>query len=207
MPARIRTATAADVPAILELQHHCYPLLATTMLWKPHHLEGHLRNFPEGQFVADRDGPIVGHCATFRTTAKRALRPHTFRDITARGTFDEHVPDGDVLYGGEIMVHPAQRRLGIARRFYEARFALMRHLGIRRFVAGGRIPGYENHADRMTPQEYVAAVVAGDIEDRVLTPQLRSGLRVVDVLPGYLADPRSHDHATLLVWQDGNGAP
>lgn len=201
MPALIRTATPADVPAVVELQHACYPLLATLVLWQAHHLEAQQRNFPEGQFVALREGHVVGHCATFRTTSERALRPHTFSDITARGTFDGHVPDGDVLYGAEIMVHPLHRRRGIARRFYHARFNLMRRLGIGSFVAGGRMPGYEKHADRMTAREYVDAVVAGRLTDRVLTPQLRSGLRVVDVLPDYMQDPRSRNYATLLLWQ------
>jgi len=145
---------------------------------------------------------VVGFSASFVTSSRRALRPHTFRDITANGTFGSHDPEGDTLYGAEIMVHPSLRRLGIARRFYVRRLRLARRLGLRYFVAGGRLPGFEAFARRMTAKEYVDEVVAGRLEDRVLSVQLKMGLRVRRVLPGYLSDPRSGNFATLLVWKN-----
>lgn len=198
----LRRATLADVPRILTLEEACYPTLSTVSRWRPELLESHQRRFPGGQFVAVRTGLLVGHSACFRTRSELALRPHTFRDVTGRGTFDTHDRHGDVLYGAEIMVHPDHRRRGIARRFYETRLALARRLGVRYFVAGGRIPGYEQLAGEMRPDEYVRQVVDGAREDRVLTAQLRSGLRVQAVMPGYLNDRRSGGFATLLVWEN-----
>ena len=195
----VRQATPEDIPAMVALQTACYPVLVTVSAWTASHLEAHQRNFPEGQFVAAMAGRIVAHCATFRSTRKEALAPHTFKGITRSGTFDGHVANGEVLYGAEIMVHPEYRRRGLARALYEARFALMRRLGIRWFVAGGRLPGYEKHAGELSADEYVRMVVAGDITDRVLTPQLRSGLVVKGVLAGYLNDPKSRDNAALLM--------
>jgi hypothetical protein len=52
----------------------------------------------------------------------------------------------------------------------------------------------------MTPQEYVAAVVAGRRKDPTLSFQLANGLVVLDVVPEYLKDRDSHDFATLLEW-------
>ena len=44
-------------------------------------LRAQLNNFPEGQFVAEYDGKIVGHCATFIISEKVALRAaHLGRD-------------------------------------------------------------------------------------------------------------------------------
>jgi len=198
----LRNATPADVPAILRLEEACYPTLALVAHWNAALLANHQRRFPEGQFVAEHQGEVVGHSACFVTRSELVLRPHTFGEATARGTFDTHDPHGDTLYGAEIMVHPDHRRLGVGKRFYEARLALAGRLGLRYFVAGGRIPGYLELAGRLTPEEYVRQVVAGEREDRVLTPQLRSGLRVAEVMSGYLNDPNSGGYATLLVWEN-----
>ncbi|MFS8138335.1 MAG: carbon-nitrogen hydrolase, partial [Thermomonas sp.] len=46
-------------------------------------VRGQLGNFPEGQFVAECDGKIVGHCATFRIDEATAMAPHSWREITA----------------------------------------------------------------------------------------------------------------------------
>jgi hypothetical protein len=42
-------------------------------------------------------------------------------------------------------------RLG--RRLYEARKELCRNLNLKSIIAGGRIPGYAQHAGDMTPQD------------------------------------------------------
>lgn len=152
--------------------------------------------------VAEENGRLIGFSACFLTDGRRALRPHTFREITGSGTFDTHRPGGDALYGAEIMVHPDYRRRGIARLFYQARFDLARRLGVRYFLAGGRIPGYGERSREMSAEEYVAKVVAGELVDRVLSAQLASGLKVRGMLPNYLNDPKSLDFATLLVWEN-----
>lgn len=202
MPIVVRPVKPSDIPKILDLQPICYPLLSTFATWKEPHLLAHFRHFPEGQFVAAEGRRIVGHSASFVTRSTLALAPHTFRDITRSGTFDGHDPKGDTLYGGEIMVHPDYRRQGVGGKFYERRFELARRLGLRYFVAGGRIPGFEDYRDRMSARAYVREVVEGRLKDRVLSSQMRAGLRVADVLPRYLTDPRSGDFATLLIWEN-----
>ncbi len=199
---RIRRLAAEDFDEVLALQALAYPVLSTVAVWRREHLESHLRNFPEGQFVAEVDGRVVGHSASFLVRSRRALARHTFREITARGTFDSHDPEGDLLYGAEIVVLPDYRRRGIAKKFYEARFDLARRLRLHWFAAGGRLPGYAEVAGKWTPEQYVRRVARGDISDRVLSPQLRSGLRVVDVLPNYLDDPSSLNFASLLIWEN-----
>jgi hypothetical protein len=52
----------------------------------------------------------------------------------------------------------------------------------------------------MTPEEYVARVLRGELRDRVLGSQIKAGFAVRGVLAGYLRDPRSRDCATLLEW-------
>lgn len=186
----------------MRLQEVSYPVLSQHSSWKAHHLVRILDLFSEGQFVAERGGEIVGFSGSLIVPSGLALRPHRFRDITRQGTFDAFDPKGDTLYGIEIMVHPAHRRTGLARAFYNRRFALIRRKGLRYFAAGGRLPGYGAVQSTVSVENYVEEVVAGTRVDRVLSAQLRSGLRVLRIMPDYLNDPSSANYAALLVWEN-----
>jgi hypothetical protein len=73
---------------------------------------------------------------------------------------------------------------------------------MRGIVAGGALPGFHQHAGRLSIQEYVAEVVAGRLADPTLTPQLKNGFAVRDILWGYVdGGELVHDDATLLVWE------
>lgn len=209
MPSRVavRPMRVDDIPQILALAGVCFPSIPPERRWVPDMLEAHVRVFPDGQWVVERAGEIVGSATSLRVPLKEALRPHTWRSITGGGYLRTHAPDGSALYGTEIMVHPGSRRIGIAKRLYGLRKRYVVEQNLKAFVTGGRIPGYDAHAQEMSAREYVARVVAGELQDRVLTPQLRSGLLVVDVLPEYLTDPLSRDNATLLLWRPGRLPP
>ena len=62
--------------------------------------------------------------------------------------------------------------------------------------------GYHRHAERLSPEEYAAAVIAGTLADPVLTPQLRAGLTPVAVVRGYLPDAEARDCALLMEWRN-----
>ena len=58
---RIRTMTTRDVPAVVELNKVSYPTLAEdNVVWRPEHLESHLRTFPRGLILAVAGNRIVG---------------------------------------------------------------------------------------------------------------------------------------------------
>jgi len=120
--------------------------------------------------------------------------------ITGYGTFSTHNPLGKTLYGGDMCVAPSARRRGVGSLLYEARKGIVRESGLKRLLTGGRIPGYAEVAQSMTPQEYVAEVVRGRRKDPTLSFQLANGLIVLDVVPEYLEDPESRGYATLLEW-------
>ena len=92
-------------------------------------------------------------------------------------------------------------RLG--RRLYEARKELCLSLNLKSIIAGGRIPNYKDHAQQLTPQQYIEQVKRKEIYDPILTFQLSNEFEVKRVLKGYLPDDKeSLGYATLLEWSN-----
>lgn len=188
-----------DIPAVIALQRRAFPKMPP---WMRHQLADHLAIFPEGQLVAvDGHGRLLGSSSSLIVEWARFDDTASWDAITAEGAFTTHDWEGDTLYGAEIMVDPEARGMGVGSRLYEARRALCRRFNLPRMIAGGRIPGYAEVADRMGPEQYVAEVEQGLRKDPVLSFQLANGFRVRGVIPSYLAeDEASKGFATLIEW-------
>ncbi len=198
----VREATRADIPRLIELNKVSYPsMVEENVVWKEGHLRSHQRLFPEGQMVAEYKGEIVGMvCTLIVDMGEDPLRPHTYAGITDGGFFHNHDRNGDTLYGADVCVDPKVRGLGIGAALYEARRQLCRKYNLRRILAGGRIWNYEQHADKMGPEEYVRRVEAGELRDLVLSFQLREGFQLRGILKNYIIDPNSLNNASLIEW-------
>lgn len=198
---RVRPYTLADWDGLLQIQRESFPPpFPEEQLWSRAQIESHLHYFPDGALCAEVEGELVGSATALITLHDPDHLDHTWADVTAEGWISNHNPGGDTLYGVDICVRPAFRGQGVAKALYEARFALVQRLGLKRFMAGGRMPGYHHHAHRLSPREYLAEVEAQRLTDPAITPQLKAGLRAVALLTGYIADPESYDHAVLLEW-------
>ena len=126
---------------------------------------------------------------------------HTYDQITGDAYLTTHDPLGDVLYGVDVFVSPDYHGMRLGRRLYEARKELCQNLNLKAIVAGGRIPNYQNHADKLTPQAYIEQVKRKELYDPILTFQLSNEFDVKRVIKGYLPeDKESHGYATLLEW-------
>jgi ribosomal protein S18 acetylase RimI-like enzyme len=195
----VRPMRPEDVPAVIALQKRAFPKMPP---WRRHQLHTHLEIFPEGQIVAlDATGLVIGSCSSLIVDWSRFDDSASWDAITGEGTFSTHDWKGDTLYGAEIMVDPAARGMGVGSRLYEARRAVCRRFNLSRMIAGGRIPGYAEVADQMSPEAYVAEVEQGLRHDPVLSFQLANGFRVCGVIPSYLAeDEASKGYATLIEW-------
>ena len=200
---QVRAAVQADVPSLVAMNHAAYPeLVEENVVWSPEQIRLHLARFPEGQLVAEVGGAPRGAISTFIVPRGRdPLAPHTWLGITDNGTFASHDLGGDTLYLADIYVDPVAWGHGVGETLYASLRSLCRSLGLKRVVAGGRLWGYCEHADRMSPEEYVDRVLRGELRDRVLGSQIKAGFTVRGILVGYLRDPRSLDYATLLEWK------
>jgi len=114
----IRNARAADVEAISALVSKVYKSMPP---YTPGMLRGQISAFPDGQFVVEYEGDIVGYAAGFRIDEKTAMSQHTWSQITGGGYASRHDPIGEWFYGMEVCVDPDRRRLRIGQRLYDAR--------------------------------------------------------------------------------------
>jgi predicted amidohydrolase/GNAT superfamily N-acetyltransferase len=197
----LRQAVPADVPQLVDLTARVY-----TPEWghSAEMLRSQQTHFPEGQFVVEYEGRIVGYCATFRIDEATALAPHTWAQITGGGMGSRHKPDGDWLYGMEVVVHPDYRGMRIGQRLYQARKRLCTDLKLRGIVFGGRIPGLAKAMPRYGSAEaYVQAVIEGKRRDLTLSFQLNNDFEMIGLLRAYVpSDYDSLGYAVHLVWRN-----
>jgi predicted amidohydrolase/ribosomal protein S18 acetylase RimI-like enzyme len=194
----VRPMTIGDFERVTELQLACFSHMKP---WRREHVESHLRLFPEGQIVVEVDDEVVASCSSLIIDFDEYDEGHTWNEIAGEGFISNHDPDGDTLYGIEIMVHPEWQGRKLARRLYDARKDLCRRRNLKRIMVGGRLPGYAEVAGEMSVREYVEQVQSRDLYDPVLTPQMASGFTLKRVIRSYLeADTESAGYATLLEW-------
>ncbi|MDH4045575.1 MAG: GNAT family N-acetyltransferase [Gemmatimonadota bacterium] len=199
-PIDVRPTTPRDFEGIVRLTRAVYP---DNPPWSVAQLESHLEVFPEGQLVAviATDQRVVGMAASLVVTWDDYDHTATWREITESGTFRNHDPSGRTLYGAEVMVHPDVQRRRLGKRLYAARRGIAERHELLRIRAGARLRGYQRYTNRMTAEEYVLAVLHGEINGPTLSFQLREGFQVFAIVPGYLPnDAESLGWAALIEW-------
>ncbi len=194
----VRPTTLTDVDALLQLQERVYPTIDP---WRRDQLAHQIKIFPEGQLVAVTDGRIVGCASSLVILWDEWADEHTWKEITASGTFNTHNPAGFTLYGAEVFVDPHLRGKRVGHALYEGRRHLCRTLNLRRIIACGRLPGYHALAQEMSVELYAKKVLWGDLSDPVLSFQLREGFRYCGIMHDYI--PQDHEscgQAALIAW-------
>ncbi len=208
---RVRAWREQDIPAVIEVQRAAYPDYPDDEQYGRRKFGLAFATFPEGQLLAEVDGPdgqpkVVGYATALIVQLDDEV-PYTYEEITGHGTFSSHTPGGDTLYGADIAVDPDYQGRGVAQALWTGRRNLLRAYNLRRMLAYGRLLGYPDYAGKLTAREYVDAVVAGEIHDRALTAHTRAGYRVLDVRLDLMADPSSLDWATVLELQNPEFSP
>lgn len=204
---KIRRWQPEDIPTIVAVHKAAYPDYPEEgghYNERSYHMQ--LEAFPEGQFLAEIDGRIVGY-ATSLIVQLDDSHWYTYPEITGAGTFNTHTPSGDTLYGADIAIHPDYRGRGIARRLYKQRKNLLKRYNLRRMIAYGRIPGYNEYAGRITAKEYVELVMLGRLQDPALNAHLMAGYQVKNVLLDFVWDDASLNYCTFLEMPNPNYKP
>ncbi len=202
---QVRPIRMEDYDEIVELQLACFPGMKT---WTREQIESQLAIFPPGQLCVEYDGEICASSSSLIVDFDQHEDWHDWGKISDHGFIRNHDPEGDTLYGIEIMVHPDVRGMKLARRLYDARKRLARDMNLKQILIGGRIPGYREHADEMTAREYVGKVMDKSLFDPVLTAQLANGFVLQRLIADYMpADGESRGYATFLQWTNIDHRP
>jgi predicted amidohydrolase/GNAT superfamily N-acetyltransferase len=172
-------------------------------VWNYSQIKKLVNLFPEGQICIEVNGKVVACALSIIVDYSKFGDNHTYRQITGNYRFSSHDPEGDVLYGIDIFVHPEYRNMRLGRRLYDARKELCENFNLRAIIAGGRIPGYSDYAGEYTPKQYLEKVESREIYDPILTFQISNNFHVKKILRKYLPhDSESKTFATLLEWNN-----
>ncbi|MGI9595822.1 MAG: GNAT family N-acetyltransferase [Acidimicrobiales bacterium] len=191
---QIEPAWAEQLEAI-ELA--AFPNVAGGDLYNADSLRLLAQRFPEGCFVAFDGANPVG-------MGLGVLLDFDFDHIdhSAAAVYNSHDADGDWYYGTTIAVLAEYRGRGIGRDLYQRRKEVVRRLNKKGIVAGGVLPGYADHKDVMSAEDYLAKVAAGELYDPTLTFQMENGFQARAVLNDYMQDATVGNHACLIVWEN-----
>jgi ribosomal protein S18 acetylase RimI-like enzyme len=112
---RLRKLKLKDFDRVVELQLACFP---TMKPWTRPQFESMLKVFPRGQICVESEGRIVASSSSLVLKFEGYKDWHDWMLISDNGYIRNHYPQGDTLYGIEIMVDPDYRGMRLARRLY-----------------------------------------------------------------------------------------
>ncbi|WP_148252909.1 bifunctional GNAT family N-acetyltransferase/carbon-nitrogen hydrolase family protein [Aidingimonas lacisalsi] len=197
----LRNLASEDYPQLKQLMDSVYEDLGGA--WPKLTIDKLISEFPDGQIVIEDDGRLVGVALTALVDYDEFSNPHKYDDLIGKREIILNAPNGDAMYGLDVLIHPAYRGYRLGRRLYEARKELCRSMNLRAILAGGRIPQYHQYADELSPTEYIDKVSRKEIHDPILSFQLANDFLVKRLLRKYLPeDEKSQGFATLLEWNN-----
>jgi GNAT superfamily N-acetyltransferase len=186
----LRNATADDVIQMEYVQKQCYPTLDKSELLNREHFINHINIFPEGQFVIEREGVIIGSTSTMLVYFPKENK--SFLDETDDlWITNKHKPDGDWMYGLDMGVLPEYRGLGLSRELYLVRQEVCKKRRLKGQVIAGMTIGYGRVKEKMTIEEYCYALEIRKFTDPTVTPQNKAGFRWIKPLYNYINDPEA----------------
>lgn len=195
---KLRTIRISDFDSITGLQMKCFPNMKP---WSKEQFTNILKTFPKGQACILLEKKIIASSCSLIINFSNYSETSSWGELTDKGNIGNHDPNGDTLYGMEIMVDPQYRGMKLSRRLYDARKNTAKHFNLKRILIGGRLPNYCKFEKKINIDEYVEQVIDKKIYDPVLTAQLANGFSLKRVLPDYLPnDKESCGYATLLEW-------
>jgi len=197
---QIRLVEPSHYESIIAICKSVYP---TETPYTIEELDDHRQVFPQGQFVAlttDRN-EVAGVHFTLRLRMIDFHINDSWDVLTANGSFLDHDPNGPTLYGADIMVHPTHQHHHLAHALTDQTRYLVQEERLWRMVGASRLPGYNKYAANMGVEQYVDAVIRGELFDPVLSLHLKDGWTAVRPIHGYLQhDEDSVGWAAVIQW-------
>ena len=168
--------------------------------WSKLTIDKLIGEFADGQIIVEDDGKIVGVALTVLVDYDHFSNPHKYDELIGHREIILNDANGDALYGLDVLIDPAYRGYRLGRRLYEARKDLCRSMNLRAILAGGRIPNYHQHADEMSPAEYIDRVARKEFYDPILSFQLANDFLVKRLLTKYPPEDEQSRSEERPVW-------
>ncbi len=193
--------------ALEELERISFPTADPAELTSAATVVMQCKKFPEGGFVVLDGDRIVGFAMGIFVDFDIDDFQHHIDEAVGPTGAEFHDPQGEWYYGTDIVVHPDYRGMGIGRRLYELRKDLVRRHNRAGIIAGGVIPGFADHKNEMSADEYVRRVSTGELYDPTLSFQIANGFEARGAIAGYMRDEAVDDYASFIVWHNPDHSP
>jgi ribosomal protein S18 acetylase RimI-like enzyme len=199
----IRNYKENDFTDLIRIQQESFPPpFPSELWWDEEQLKNHVTLFPEGALCIEVNGQMAGSMTGLLVHFDASLPDHSWEEVTDRGYIRNHNPKGNTLYVVDIGVRPSYRKLGLGKWLMFSMYDVVLQLGLERLLGGGRMPGYHKVADNFSPEQYIDAVIKGELKDPVISFLLRCGRTPVKVVANYLEDEESCNFGTLMEWKN-----
>jgi len=203
VPVIIRNYEEKDFPDLIRIQQESFPPpFPSELWWNEEQLKNHVTLFPQGALCIEVNGEMAGSMTGLLVDFDPQQPEHSWEEITDNGYIHNHNPNGNSLYVVDISVRPSYRKLGLGKWLMFSMYDVVVHLRLERLLGGGRMPGYHKKVKELTPEQYLDAVVHGELKDPVLTFLLRCGRTPVNVVADYLEDEESCNYGALMEWKN-----
>jgi len=170
-----------------------------------------LDKFPEGFFLAEIDGKIVG-TSTSCLIKYNPMRPEVYKSwnvVTNDGYIfrPEEIERPNALYIVSIGIKKGYRSKGIFQRFVKAQVELAIRLNLSYILAGAIMPRYDYYCKKygdVSAEEYAFIKIGRRLVDPLLELLRRLGFYVPDkrhVIRDYYNDTKSRNYSTLVVYE------
>lgn len=201
--ATIRNYTPDDFTSLIRIQQECFPSpFPSELWWNEEQLQSHVTHFPEGTLCIELDGRLVGSMTSLLVNFNYNNAEHTWADMTDNGYIRTHNPDGNTLYIVDLCVSPAYRGLGLGKWLMLSMYDIVIEKKCVRLLGGGRMPNYHRYSNELSPEEYIKAVVRGEVYDKVISFLLRCGRMPKKIIRNYLEDEESLNYGVLMEWRN-----
>jgi len=187
----VRHATLEDLERLCELEKLCWAHTRT----QKKQIRARLRTYPEGQFVLEKNGVVLGVVFSQRIVSESAIDGRTAADVHAL-----HDPSGSVIQLLAVNIDPEAQNLNYGDQLLEfmlQRCALVR--GVDKVVGVTLCKNYDPESG--TPFETYIRQQGAD-QDAVLTFHESHGAEIVKPIPGYRPQDRANLHNGVLVAYD-----
>lgn len=199
----VRNYTEKDFDDLIDIQRESFPPpFPSELWWNKEQLKNHVTIFPEGALCIEVEGVLAGSMTGLIVNFNPEEPNHTWEEITDDGYIRNHNPNGNTLYVVDICVRPSFRKLDLGKWLMQSMYEVVVHKNLDRLLGGGRMPGYYKYYEKLSADEYLQAVIEGEIKDPVITFLLRCGRTPIGIQENYLEDEESRNYGVLMEWKN-----